>query len=285
MIAFAYYGGKNRLQKQLIRMFPPCYHYCEPFAGSAAVLLNREPVPIETLNDINGDIVNFFEVLRDNADLLITKLLLTPYSRQEFINCWEHSTDPVERARRTFVKIQMDIAKAGAKKDRGWSSNVTYLKGNHSYAVKNFFSKVVGLSEVADRLRMVQIENRPAVELIEKYDSPTTFFYCDPPYLPATRTSSNDYRFEMSENAHHELANALLAIKGNAAVSGYDDPIMEDLYPGWFKHEFKAKQVPMSRGKGLLRQECLWMNYDISQLAEKGPLFSSIQSHSNHTTS
>lgn len=262
MIAFAYYGAKNGLLTNLLPLLPECSHYCEPFCGSAAVLLNRMPSPIETLNDLNGEIVNFFQVLRDDACSLVDKLLLTPYSRQEFEQAWEIHSDPVERARRFYIRTQSDVAKAGHRKDKSWSVNVKYAIGQHSYAVRNFAAKVPGLLDVAERLKMVQVENRTAMDVIEKYDSAGTLFYCDPPYIPSTRNSSNDYKFELSMVEHVQLAKALNAARGMVALSGYDSPEMGILYNGWNKIQFKPKKVPMSRGSGLVRQECLWLNYD-----------------------
>lgn len=264
MIAFAYYGAKNGLLTQLLPLLPAADHYCEPFAGSATVLLNRKPSPIETMNDLNGDLVNFFRVLRDQPEELVRRLELSPYSYAEFSQAWGNPAcySYVEQARRFFIRTQMDVAKAGHRKDRSWSCNVTYVRGQHSYAVKNFHAKVPGLVEVAERLKHVQIDNRPALDCIRKFDGPGTLFYCDPPYLPATRKSSNDYKFEMNEAAHIELAEVLTRCAGRVALSGYDAPLMRELYPDWIRTAFKSRRVPMSRGAGLVRQECLWTNYD-----------------------
>ena len=269
MIAFAYYGAKNGLLKDLLPLLPQCDHYCEPFCGSAAVLLNRTPSPIETLNDLNEEIVNFFRVLRHHGQALVDQLIFTPYSRKEFEQAWECDPDPVERARRFYIRTQSDVAKAGHRKDKSWSVNVKYSVGQHSYAVRNFAGKVPGLLDVAERLKMVQVDNKPAVEVIQKYDSPGTLFYCDPPYLPDTRASTNDYKCELSIDGHRELAAALNIAKGMAAVSGYDHPIMEELYPGWNVIRFEAKDVPMSRGNKRRRQECLWLNYDPYELIDR----------------
>ncbi|MBK8968660.1 MAG: DNA adenine methylase [Lewinellaceae bacterium] len=248
----------------ILPLLPACAHYCEPFAGSAAVLLNRQPSPIETLNDLNADIVNFFQMLRDEPDRLIDALLLTPYARKEFYQAWLPHPDPVERARRFFVRAVMDIAKAGAKKDKSFSTNVKYCPGQHSYTVNNFITKVANLPALVARLRMVQVENKPALAMIKKYDRPGTLFYCDPPYLPSTRTSSNDYVFEMSTEDHIELAKTLNDCKGMVALSGYDDPFMDEHYPAsrWFKTGFKKRRVPMSHTGKRRKIEVLWTNYD-----------------------
>lgn len=262
MIAFAYYGAKNTHLQHILPLLPECSHYCEPFAGSAAVLLNREPSPIETLNDLNGDIVNFFRVLRDNSQALIDALMLTPYSREEFILAWEPCEDPVERARRWYVRVQMDVAKAGARKDRSWSTNVSFSPGAHSYCVRNFMQKIPGMYDIVQRLRTVQIDNRPAVDCIKKYGRVGTLIYLDPPYVPECRTSSNDYKFEMSIEDHWELSVVAKSTPAMVAISGYDSELYDHLYKDWHKTVFPKKAVPMSRGKGRVTQECLWTNYD-----------------------
>lgn len=262
MIAFAYYGAKNLLLPELLPLLPECDHYVEPFCGSATVLLNRIPSPIETMNDINGDIVNFFRILREHPDQIVENLWLTPYSHQEFEQAWEFSDCPIERARRFFIRTQMDLAKAGHRKDKSWSKNKKYVAGGHSYAVKNFAAKVPGLLNVAERLKMTQIENISADIVLKKYDSPDTLFYCDPPYLPATRNSSNDYRFELTLKDHEDLQQILNNVNGRVALSGYSSPEMKRWYKGWRCHKFIPRKVPMARGSGLVRQECLWTNYD-----------------------
>jgi hypothetical protein len=83
-IAFGWYGGKFNHLNWLLPLLPYTHHYCEPFGGSAAVLLNRQPSPVETYNDIDGEVVNFFRVLRDQTDELMKTIALTPFSRKEF---------------------------------------------------------------------------------------------------------------------------------------------------------------------------------------------------------
>ncbi len=261
MITFAYYGAKNTHLSNILPLLPQTDHYVEPFCGSAAVLLNKKPSPIETINDLNGDIINFFKVLRDNPQPLIDALLLTPYSRQEFVQAWENTGDPVEDARRWYVKVQMDIAKAGARKDRSWSKNKTYNPGTHSSAVRNFMSKISGLEDVATRLRMVQIECMEANQIILKYDTKNTLFYCDPPYHSQARITKDDYRYEMNEVMYSVFAETINQVKGLVAISGYDSPKMNDLFKGLNKFKFKAKVLPMSTNKRSV-SECLWTNYD-----------------------
>jgi DNA adenine methylase len=108
-IAFGWYGGKFSHLEWLLPLLPKCQHYCEPFAGSAAVLLNRQPSPVETYNDIDGEVVNFFRVLRDQKDKLVEAIGLTPFSREEFFRALQANGDTwsdLERARRFFIRAR-----------------------------------------------------------------------------------------------------------------------------------------------------------------------------------
>jgi DNA adenine methylase len=269
MIAFNYYGSKIRMVQDILQYLPEppvCEHYCEPFAGSLSILLNRRPTPIETANDLNGDIVNFFRVLRKSGKRLVKDLQLMPYSRAEFEEAWLHSDDSYERALRFYIRMSMDVAKAGRSGDKSWAVSKTYDKNQFSYSPANFIRKVAGLPEVIERLKRVQIECRPAEKVIKRFDTATTVFYCDPPYFHGSRTSKKDYYHEMNEAAHISLADTLNRCKGMVALSGYDDPLMTELYPDdkWKKITFGGKQVPMSKGKGRVTEECLWVNYPVS---------------------
>ena len=109
MIAFGYYGGKFSHLDFILPLLPTSYqHYCEPFGGSAAVLINRKPAPVETYNDVDSEVANFFACLRDEGEELIRLISLTPFSREELVRA--HKPDrgltPLERARRFFVRAR-----------------------------------------------------------------------------------------------------------------------------------------------------------------------------------
>lgn len=109
VIAFGWYGGKYSHLDWLLPLLPQTKHYCEPFGGSAAVLLNKEPSPVETYNDIDSELVNFFRVLRDQKEALIEAIGLTPFSREEFelaIAPPVQDISDVERARRFFIRAR-----------------------------------------------------------------------------------------------------------------------------------------------------------------------------------
>lgn len=263
-IAFGWYGGKFSHLSWLLPLLPPAYHYCEPFGGSAAVLLNREPSPVETYNDLDGEVVNFFRVLRDQKDALIEAIGLTPFSREEFelaINDPAESLSDLERARRFFVRArQVRTGLAQTASSGRWANCLLTSRAGMAGAVSRWLGSVDGLPEIAARLLRVQIENAPALEVIQRYDSSETLFYCDPPYPHESRGDSKAYAFEMTDRQHHALADALHAIKGKAAVSGYHSPLMDSLYSDWYCIEAPSRTVHSVKQK---RVEVLWTNYRI----------------------
>lgn len=264
-IAFGWYGGKFSHLDWLLPLLPACHHYCEPFAGSAAVLLNRETSPVETYNDIDGDVVNFFRVLRDEHEALIRAIALTPFSREEYhLAIYENGVDisAVERARRFYVRARQTRTGLAQTASLGrWANCKNTSRAGMSGVVSRWLGGVQALDSIAERLLRVQIENRPAVDVIRLYDSPDTLFYCDPPYLHATRGDAKAYGFEMDEAQHRELARTLNACQGKVAVSGYEHPLMDELFePGrWYKTRGADKTIHSTKGS---RVEVLWTNYN-----------------------
>lgn len=261
-IVFGWYGGKFNHLEWLLPLLPRCHHYCEPFAGSAAVLLNREPSPVETYNDIDGEVVNFFRMLREQKEALIEAIGLTPFSREEFYRALNDDGEvcaPLEGARRFFVRArQVRTGLAQTASLGRWANCKNTTRAGMSGVVSRWLGSVETLPEVAERLLRVQIENRPALEVIRLYDSPETLFYCDPPYPHETRGDSKAYGFEMTDQAHRELAAVLAEIKGKAAISGYRGPLMDKLYKNWRRHAAPAKNCHSIKKP---RSEALWTNY------------------------
>lgn len=263
-IAFGWYGGKFSHLSWLLPLLPAARHYCEPFGGSAAVLLNREPAPVETYNDLDSEMVNFFRVLRDQKDALVEAIGLTPFSREEFelaISDPAESLSELERARRFFVRArQVRTGLAQTASSGRWANCLLTSRAGMAGAVSRWLGSVDGLPEIAARLLRVQIENAAALEVIQRYDSSETLFYCDPPYPHESRGDSKAYAFEMTDQQHRALASALHAIKGKAAVSGYHSSLMDSLYGDWHCIEAPARTVHSVKQK---RVEVLWTNYRI----------------------
>lgn len=262
LIAFGWYGGKFNHLEWLLPLLPKCHHYCEPFAGSAAVLLNREPSPVETYNDVDGEVVNFFRILRNQSDELVRAIGLTPFSREEFylaISTNGHSISNLERARRFFVRARQARTGLAQTASLGrWANCKNTSRAGMSGVVSRWLGSVDALPSIALRLLRVQIENRPAVELIKLYDSPGTLFYCDPPYIHSSRGDAKAYSFEMADPEHLELSKVLNPCKGKVAVSGYRCDLMDELNKKWRRAEAPPKHCHSIKK---LRTEAVWMNY------------------------
>ena len=264
LIAFGWYGGKFSHLDWLLPLLPACHHYCEPFAGSAAVLLNREPSPVETYNDIDGEVANFFRVLRDQKEKLVEAIGLTPFSREEFYRAVSANGNlkqqsELERARLFFVRARQARTGLAQTASLGrWANCKNTSRAGMSGVVSRWLGSVEDLPEIALRLLRVQIENRPAIEIVRLYDEKETLFYCDPPYVHSTRGDKKAYGFEMKDTEHRDLAQALNRVKGKVAVSGYKCDLMEDLYKGW-----KCLEAPPKNCHSIkkMRTEALWMNY------------------------
>jgi DNA adenine methylase len=264
LIPFGWYGGKFSHLEWLLPLLPACHHYCEPFAGSGAALINRKPSPVETYNDLDGEVCNFFRVLRDEKEKLIEAIGLTPFSREEFaLACkLDPACTPLERARRFYIRArQVRTGLAQTASIGRWANCMNTSRAGMSGVVSRWLGGVEMLPYIAERLLRVQIENRPAEDVISLYDSPTTLFYCDPPYVHVTRGDSKAYEHEMTDEQHRRLARALNACRGLVAVSNYQCDLMDKLYPAkhWWKTVSPEKTNHATKGK---RVEVLWTNYD-----------------------
>ncbi|MBE9008849.1 DNA adenine methylase [Pseudanabaenaceae cyanobacterium LEGE 13415] len=272
VIAFGWYGGKFNHLNWLLPLLPEATHYCEPFAGSAAVLLNRPPSPVETYNDIDGEVVNFFRVLRDQQEELIQAIGLTPFSREELRIAAEESIEnltELERARRFFVRArQVRTGLAQTASVGRWAHCKLTSRAGMAGAVSRWLGSVEGLSEIVQRLLRVQIENTSAVEVIQRYDSEETLFYCDPPYPHDSRGDANAYRYEMSDRDHEALAETLRSVKGKVALSGYHCSLLDKLYKDWNCVDAPSKQCMSVKQP---RIEVLWTNYEIPIVCQIPP--------------
>ena len=265
LIAFGWYGGKFSHLDWLLPLLPNTNHYCEPFAGSGAVLFNKKPSPVETYNDIDGEVVNFFRVLRTHKERLLELIALTPFSREEFAVACEIDSklSALERARRFYVRArQVRTGLAQTASIGRWANCKNTSRSGMSGVISRYIGGLEKLDFIAERLLRVQIENRPAIEVIKLYDSETTLFYCDPPYIHSTRGDKKAYSYEMTNNQHIELADVLNNVKGKVAISNYDCELMNELYPQpkWIKHFGPNKTIHSTKDK---RQEVLWTNYEV----------------------
>lgn len=261
-----YYGGKGHSWRQIVPHFPEHTTYVEPFGGSAAVLLNKEPSPVEVYNDINGEVVTLFRVLRDRPEELHRALALTPYSREEYVRSLEipDDLDDVERARRIVVKYRMSFGGKGSTASAGrWGYNVSHSSRGMASRVSSWLSAIDEIvPAVAERFRRVQIEGLCFTDVIPRYDTPETLFYCDPPYMLSTRGDDKCYGDEMTDEQHKELADLLNSVKGMVVLSGYASPEYDEWYAGWERVESGAvahAELKRNGDKRASRVEVLWI--------------------------
>ena len=259
---FAYFGGKTRLADKIVPLLPDHQHYVEPFAGSLAVLLAKPRAEMETVNDLDGDLMTFWRVLRDRPEDLSLHMALTPHSRAEHEASYDiDGVDDLERARRVWVRLTQ--GRGGSMRRTGWRFYRDPKASTYSFP-EYLAAYVNRVPACAERLAGVSLECRDALELIDGYGRhPEVLLYCDPPYLGSTRSAN--YRQEMtSDEQHRTLAAALADCKAAVVLSGYDSPLYDDLYDGWHRAELKAWTGNGIRNGATKtdgdRNEVLWSN-------------------------
>jgi DNA adenine methylase len=255
-----YFGGKITLGPAIADLFPAHGHYVEPYCGSLAVLLAKAPSDHETVNDLDGDLMTFWRVLRDRPEELARACALTPHSRAEQVAAYETPEDitDVERARRVWV--QLTQGRAGTRRRTGWRH---YVAARGATSMPDYLHGYLDrIAPAAERLHRVSLESMPALDLIAKYGvDADTLLYVDPPYLGSTRCRSWDgYENEMRGiDDHKELAAALRAARAAVVLSGYPSDLYDlELYPDWHRHAMAA-----GTGQGAdwaNRTEVLWSN-------------------------
>ena len=268
-----YHGGKWRLASWIISHFAPHRIYVEPFAGAASVLLQKPRSYSEVYNDLDGQIVNLFRVLRNPAWAreLIRLVKLTPYARAEFENSYILADDPIEQARRTLFRSMAGFSSVGAtgKWKTGFRGNVTRTGTTPAHDWQSF---PAAIEAIVERLQGVVIENEDAGAVVARYDGPETLFYVDPPYPFDTRFirwAGEAYAHEMSDDDHRALAVGLKACQGQVVISGYACPLYdEELFSDWYRVERQARADGAKE-----RTEVLWLNRPANLL----PLFSLIE--------
>lgn len=252
-----YHGGKWLLAPWIIRHFPDHRVYTEAFGGAASVLLQKKRSYAEIYNDLDGELVNLFQVVRDRGEELKTKLELTPFARTEYKLSFDVSDDPLEQARRTVVRSFMGFGSNALLRSivSGFRSNSNRSGTTPAHDWRHYPEALVA---VIERLRGVTIEKRNATEIILRHDSAGTLHYCDPPYVHDTRCNpGKGYNYEMTDAQHRDLAAVLHELEGMVIVSGYHSPLYDELFVDWNRVERDA-HADGARD----RVEVLWMNYD-----------------------
>ena len=262
---FAWYGGKFRMLNWILdNLFPKKRIFVDLFGGSAAVILNRQlanPAKIAVYNDLNGDVVKFFRILRDNSDCLIEKLKLTPYAKEEHMLCLElEGCDDIEWARRYFVLARQSMFFGGAMNTAPrWSVSRAWPRAGA------FFKHVDSLDHVVSVLRMLEVHCNNGISLIDRFsDTEDALLYADPPYPSCARTEGGrEYKHETSDQLHIDIHAASSKSKSLIAISTAQNEMYDDLYGNWRKESRELKNASsLSVGGNKNLHECLYMNYD-----------------------
>lgn len=247
-----YPGAKWRLASWLIDHMPPHKSYLEPYFGSGAVFFRKMPSRIETVNDLDGDIVNLFRCIREDASKLAGLIAVTPYARTEYYAALEtESEDKFDRARQFLVRHWQGHGFRNYCRS-GWKNDVAGRE--YAYAVRYWAELPKWILKVVDRLKQVQIECRPALEVIQRFNRPDVLIYADPPYVLSTRKMKKQYKYEMTDSEHAKLLDILQNHKGPVMISGYDNEIYSVKLREWQRFE-----IDTTIEKGLSRTEVLWV--------------------------
>lgn len=270
--ALKYNGGKFRLREWILSYVPKHSVYVEMSCGASSVLLSKERSKVEVLNDLDGNITNFFTVLRDEPKKLIRKINFTPYSEKSLkfaIDSIDKTRDPIDRAWKFYTICWMSMRANDIRK-----SNLDFrAKGNLSeeggHNPARLFSKIKHLYQISERLRGVFILEKNALELAEIYDSLGTLFYLDLPYLANSRNTKNLYTKEFSKIEQHiPVLESLTKIKGMAIVSHYPHPLYDEIFAGWEVVTKSTLANSMQKRKSRddnARVEALYISPSVSQ--------------------
>lgn len=250
-----YPGSKWTLAREIVGLFPDHHSYLEPFFGSGAVLFNKPRSNIETVNDLDGNVVNLFNWIKNDPERLAHEIYYTPYARQVYEDAFaSQPEDSFEKAVNFYTRLNMGHGFRTTGEKVGWKNDIQGRE--RAYASQDWCNLPDKILQAAERLRGVQIENRPAVELIKRFNYKNVLIYCDPPYMLETR-HGKQYRCEMSTQDHEILLDLLLNHKGPVIISGYDTDLYSAKLAGWTRMEFASRTQTCAQ-----KTEVLWMNFD-----------------------
>jgi DNA adenine methylase len=246
-----YPGSKWRIAPYIVQHFPAHGVYLEPFFGSGAVFFTKAAVGTEVVNDLDGEVANLFRVIREHPEELVAALQMTAYARDEYELACLPAEGCVERARCYLVKSWQGCRGKMTTKS-GWK--LERLPRDGGFTWPEVWSRLPEyVLRATVRLRRTYVENRPAMELINRYCTPEALLYVDPPYLPSTCSSM--YAVGMSEQDHVDLLRTLRSHRGMVIVSGYANPLYDEMLASWRKESIAARNV-----RNDSRTEVLWIN-------------------------
>lgn len=251
-----YPGSKWNIAKDIAELLPPHHSYLEPYFGSGAVFFSKEPSNIETINDMNSEVINLFSCIREDAEKLARYVTTTPYAREEYENLYlgeGNDKEPYEKARSFLIRCWQGHAYRDSGEKVGWKND---RAGRESmYALRNWYQLPENILSIAERLREVQIENRPAIELIKTFNNNKVCMYLDPPYVLSTR-KGKQYRHECSDEEHEQLLAEIVKNKAKIIISGYESPLYDHYLKEWEKIAFQS-----CAAHGERRVEYVWLNF------------------------
>lgn len=249
-----WHGGKWLLAPWIISEMPKHRVYVEPFGGAGSVLIRKPRCYAEVWNDLDGHVVNLFQVLRsDKAETLVEMLRLTPFASEEFFGAYEPTDDPLERARRLVIRSFMGFGSNGHNKATGFRSNSNRSGTTPAHDWINYPDSLIACIK---RLQGVVVLNRDACEVMAGHDSPETLHYVDPPYIMDTRSDAGkDYAHELTDTDHENLLDFLDGLQGMVMLSGYP----HDIYDDRLKHWTRITRKALADG-ARARVEVLWLN-------------------------
>ena len=252
-----YPGSKQNIASKIVQLIPSHHSYVEPYAGSLSVLFAKPPSNIETINDLDDDVTNLFTCIQQDPEKLARVVLTTPYSRDVYEKAYNPITpsDSFMKACNFLIRCWQGHGFRTNGYRVGWKNDV---QGREKmYALWNWYRLPECIMNTAERLRRVQIENRPALEVIRRFDYENVFMYLDPPYLLSTR-SAKQYRHEMTDADHEELLNVILHSKAKIMISGYESDLYNEMLSKWTKYHFSSCSE-----YGHKRTEVVWTNYQL----------------------
>jgi DNA adenine methylase len=276
-----WHGAKFLMADRIIKCFPPHRLYTEAFGGGAGVLLHKARSHAEIYNDLDDDIVGLFRVLQDPAQAcrLIELLRVTPFARREFEIAYDHSDDPVERARRLVIRSFMGFgSNAHSATQRGHQSTGFRSNANRSGTTpaQDWMNLPDAYAAIIARLRGVVIEHRDALIVLKRHDALTSLHYVDPPYVHDTRSmfkgGKSAYRHELDGGGHARLLDMLRDLTGMVVLSGYAHPLYDQALHDWRRIEFAA----LADG-ARPRTEVLWINPACAAALDHGTLHSRME--------
>lgn len=252
---FKYPGSKWGITDWIISHFPDHHSYLEPYFGSGAILFNKSRSDIETVNDLDDNVTNLFSWIQRDPERLAHAIYWTPFARTAYEEAiTTPPKDSLQKAVYFFVKLSQGHGYRTSERRVGWKNDIQGRE--KAYAARDWAQAPERIIQAAERLRGVQIENKPAIELIPRYNYSNVLIYADPPYVLSTR-HGKQYRMEMDDRQQEDMLDVLLAHKGPVLLSGYDNDLYNDRLRGWYREETASQNMSTAK-----TQEILWMNFE-----------------------